>query len=309
MSDQTKVPLNSYDASGAYTAKRIGGKFSSELFANSAVNFLESYQGSDPFLLYVAFTSPHDPRMAPKQFAAMYSAPKLKVPVNYLPQHPFDNGELKVRDEMLEQFPRSQEAIQAHLAGYYAMVSEVDAQIGRILNALDRSGKAEDTIVVFAADNGLAVGRHGLLGKQNLYDHSVRVPLVIAGPDLPKNKKVDSLVYLLDLFPTLTELAGVKTPSTVEGKSLVPLIRGGRKSVRDSVYLAYRGVQRSVRTERWKLIEYTVAGKRTVQLFDLKTDPEEFNNLALQKPRQAEELRRLLKQWMKDTDDPSEWAA
>jgi len=185
------------------------------------------------------------------------------------------------------------------------MITEVDEQIGRVLQALERSGRADDTIVVFASDNGLALGQHGLMGKQNLYDHSVRVPLVIGGPGLPRGKRVDSLCYLMDLFPTFCDLTGLKTPASVEGRSLMPAITGQQQHVRDSVFLAYKDLQRAVRTDDWKLILYNVEGKETTQLFDMRQDAFEMRNLAADPAQSARirELRAVLKRWMSETDD------
>src|SRR5260370_29375322 len=104
------------------------------------------------------------------------------------------------------------------------MITHVDAQMGRVLDTLEQTGHAGDTIVVFAADNGLAVGQHGLLGKQNLYDHSIRVPLIMSGRGVPGGKRADTLCYLLDLFPTLCDLTGLPTPSPLEGRSLQPAL-------------------------------------------------------------------------------------
>jgi arylsulfatase A-like enzyme len=170
------------------------------------------------------------------------------------------------------------------------MITHLDAQVGRVLAALAESGLEKDTIVVFAADNGLAVGRHGLLGKQSLYDHSVRVPLVLRGPGVPAGRRSSALVYLLDLFPTLCELTKVPAPRALEGESLVPVLSGKRAKVRDSVFAAYRDVQRMVRTGRWKLILYPKAGR--TQLFDLERDPDETRDLSGE-PGQAGRVREL----------------
>src|SRR5262249_51568247 len=162
-----------------------------------------------------------------------------------LPQHPFDNGDMKGRDEKLAPWPRTPAVVRRHLADYYAMISHLDAQVGRILDALAASKRAANTIVVFAGDNGLAVGKHGLMGKQTVYDHSIRVPLLLSGPGIPRRQRSQALVYLFDLFPTLADLAGVKAPPTVEGTSLLPILSGKKKNVRDSVFAAYRDVQRT----------------------------------------------------------------
>jgi arylsulfatase A-like enzyme len=308
MSDHLQVPIQDFDPSGQYAKnrQRIGEKFSSELFSDSAVNFLKGYKGGDPFLMYVAYTAPHDPRMAPKGFQDLYPPEKITLPPNFMPEHPFDNGELKVRDETLAPWPRTPEVVRQHIADYYAMITHLDAQIGRVLKALDETGQADNTIIVFAGDNGLALGQHGLLGKQSVYEHSVRVPLLISGPGIPRGRTSGAFAYLLDIFPTLCELTGVPAPSTIEGQSLAPAWKDPKAKVRDSLFFAYRNFQRAVRTERWKLILYNVEGRRTTQLFNIQDDPWEMKNLAGD-PAQAERIRQLtalLKDWMKKTDDP-----
>jgi arylsulfatase A-like enzyme len=197
-----------------------------------------------------------------------------------------------VRDELLEAHPRHPERIRQHLADYYALIAYVDEQVGRVLDALDESGQADNTLVVFFADHGLAVGQHGLMGKQNLYDHSLRVPLIFRGPGVPENQQAHTLCALADIFPTLCELAGRKTPATVEGQSLVPAMRDPSRSIRDVLHFAYRDVQRAVRKDGFKRIDYTVGGVRTTQLFDLARDPHETRNLA-EDPRHQETLDRL----------------
>jgi arylsulfatase A-like enzyme len=310
MGSQYEMPVQDFDPKGAYGKERArpSGRHSSEVFAGSAVDFLTSQKGEKPFLLYCPFTSPHDPRTAPKQFADLYSPDKVKLPENFLPEHPFDNGELKVRDELLAPFPRTPEVIRRHIADYYAMVSEVDAQIGRVLQALDRSPFARNTYVIFAGDNGLAVGQHGLMGKQNVYDHSVRVPLIIRGPNLPANKRSDAFVYLYDVFPTIFELAGLKTPDTVEGHSLVPIMKGSHRGMRESMFFAYRNFQRAVRTRDWKLIRYRVNGKETTQLFHVGRDRWETNDLSGQASMagRVRELEAELARWQARVGDS--WA-
>ncbi len=313
MSDHLKVPVADFDRSGEYPKEKrhTGEKFSSELFADSAIRFLNRQRGEKPFLAYVAFTAPHDPRMAPKEFADLYPASRIELPPNFLPRHPFDNGEMNVRDEALAPWPRTPEVVREHIAAYYGMITHVDAQMGRVLKALEESGQANNTIVVFASDNGLAVGQHGLLGKQNLYEHSVRVPLVIGGPGLPKGKRSDALCYLYDVFPTLCDLAAVPTPPTVEGSSLAPVLRGRTAKVRDSMFFAYRDFQRAVKKDGWKLIVYNVLGQRTTQLFDLRNDPWERHDLAAN-PAQRQRVRDLtavLQSWMRRTADKVDWVA
>lgn len=277
MSNHLKIPAVDV-VDGKVVNRRTGRKFSSELFADAAVDFLKHHKGDKPFYAYVAFTAPHDPRQAPKEYLAMYDPRKMPLPKNFLPQHPFFNGWMTGRDETLAPWPRTPRIIRHQIAEYYALISHMDSQIGRILSTLKERGFAENTVIVYAADHGLALGSHGLLGKQNLYEHSMGTPLVFNGPGIPQGKTTDAFAYLFDVFPTLCELTGTKTPAAVEGKSLAPVWRGEKSGVRDSVFTAYMRYMRAVRTDRWKLIRYPHINKS--QLFDLQKDPDERHNLA-----------------------------
>src|SRR5262249_18710861 len=200
-------------------------------------------------------------------------------------------------------WPRTPEVVRQHLADYYAAITFLDAQVGRILDALRVSGRYDDTLIVFSSDHGLAIGSHGLFGKQNLYDHSMHAPLLFAGPGVPRGKRSDALCYLLDIFPTLGDLAGVKAPEGSEGKSLAPVLSGKQARVRDSLFFAYTKAQRAVRDERWKLIVYPQVNK--VQLFDLQADPAERKDLASDEAHAAEveRLTALLRGWQKQLGD------
>lgn len=309
MSGHYKVPLRDFDPSGSYPNDKVytlEGRHSSEIFASAAVDFLGSYRSDQPFFMYVAFTAPHDPREMPQKFLDMYDPESLPLPRNFLPEHPFDNGELKVRDEQLAPWPRTPSEIRKHLAAYYAMITHVDYEIGRVLAALKASGHDRDTIVVLAGDNGLAVGCHGLMGKQNVYEHSVRVPLVLRGPGIPQGVTRGDFCYLYDIFPTLCELGGLAIPPTVDGISLAPSIKGEPKRVRDSSFHAYKNFQRAVCTGDWKLILYNVRGEHHTQLFDMKRDADETTNRADDPSNAARvrEMTSLLKQWVAETGDP-----
>jgi len=259
--------------------------------ADNAIRFLQSHDGAKPFFIYLAPPVPHDPRIAPPEFMALYDPAKVTLSKNFLPEHPFDNGELKVRDEMLAAHPRTPEEMRRHLADYYGTITHLDHEIGRVLDTVRQRGWMDNTVVIFSSDQGLAVGgRHGLMGKQNLYEH-VKPPLIFAGPGIPHGRS-DALVYLYDLFPTICALAGAPVPSVVEGKSLLPIVAGRPAKVRDWLFGAYRDCQRMVRDERWKLIEYNAAGTRNTQLFDLQNDPDEVHNLA-GAPQHAATLQRL----------------
>jgi arylsulfatase A-like enzyme len=307
MGDQNAMPLRPFSPTGEYAkTPPIPGKGNAtEIFAGGAVEFIRSYREAAPFAAYIAFTSPHDPRTAPRQYHEIYPAAKTELPANFQPEHPFDNGAMKLRDEMLAAFPRTREEVSRHIADYHAMITHLDAQVGRVMDAVEASPHAKNTILVFAGDNGLAIGSHGLMGKQNVYEHSVRVPLMLAGPGIPAAERREGFCYLHDLCPTILELAGVAVPSTVEARSLVPLMRNAKSPGRESIFCAYRHLHRSVRTRDWKLIRYNVEGTRT-QLFHVSEDPAELRDLSgrPEHAKQVAALERLLERWMRDTDDP-----
>ncbi|HUA66388.1 MAG TPA: sulfatase-like hydrolase/transferase [Alphaproteobacteria bacterium] len=252
---------------------------SSELYADSAVEMIGKLaaQPDTPFFLYVAWNSPHDPRQAPKEFVDMYPAEKIQVPPNFMAQYPFDIG-ANGRDEWLAPDVRTPEVVQVHRREYYALITWMDRQMGRILDALDKSGQADNTYIVVTADHGLAVGEHGLMGKQNLYDCSVRMPFIIIGPGISPGRRIDAMMYQHCLFQTICDIAGILAPATVQFPSLLPLLRGNQTRMFDSMYCAYEKYQRSIRTDSHKLILYPEV--RQVQLFDIVNDPWEMKNLA-----------------------------
>ncbi|MFO1490763.1 MAG: sulfatase-like hydrolase/transferase [Kiritimatiellia bacterium] len=257
---------------------------SSERHADRVLQFLGGRDRSKPFYIYLAPPVPHDPRVAAPEFHKLYDPAKIPLPEAFLPVHPWDNGEMTVRDERLAPWPRTPEDTKQQLADYYACITGLDHHVGRIFAALKTSGDWENTIVIFSGDNGLSLGEHGLFGKQNLYEFGgMHVPLVIAGPGVPKGRS-EALVYLMDLFPTLCDFAGAVPPAGLDGKNLRPVIDRRQPSVRDVLYTAYGTGQRSIRDGRWKLIRYPEVDR--TQLFDLEADPHELRNLAEQ-PEQA----------------------
>ena len=303
MADHTKVPVVDLSRAGKPTNKRIGDRFSSELFTNAAIDFLENYKQDKPFFAYVAFTAPHDPRNPPMKYRKMYYKDRPPLPKNFMSQHPFNNGHMAGRDENLAPWPRTEDVIRDQLAEYYGLITHLDEHIGRVLKALSKSSHAGNTIIIYAADHGLAVGSHGLLGKQNIYEHSMGCPLIFAGPGIPKGNSTQAFSYLLDIFPTVCSLTGIQTPTGVEGKNLQPIWEGKVASVRGSVFLSFAKIQRSVRDERWKLIRYPQINH--TQLFDLKSDPHELQNLA-DDPRQDKRLKQmfdLLRKWQQKVGD------
>lgn len=304
MSDHTLVPLKDRTPDGKLTASYTGKKFSSELFADAAIEYLRERDRSKPFFAYVPFTAPHDPRQPPQAYRDQYYRNPPPLPPNIRPQLPFDNGMMKdLRDENLAAWPRTEAVLQDQLSEYYGMVTHMDSEMGRILKVLDQEGLRENTIIVYAADNGLALGSHGLLGKQSVYEHSMRVPLILVGKGIPKEASSHAFTYLLDLFPTLCDLAGLPTPNDLDGKSLVPLCTGKSEGVRDSIFLPYLDIQRAIRDDRWKLICYPKIAHQ--ELFDLTEDPYEMiNRIDDPNCREiSEKLMRRMEEWQKECGD------
>jgi arylsulfatase A-like enzyme len=333
MSDHYHVPVQAWDAAAgddAIAPEPPGGTrpsredvdpstsdldhFSTNLFANAANRFLEDTREDDvPFLLYVAFTAPHDPRTPPRGWEV--DPAMVALPPNLLPEHPFDNGDLRVRDELLAPFPRDPEVVRGHIADYYGMIAHLDDGVGRILAKIDRLGLTDDTVVIYTADHGLSVGQHGLIGKQNVYEHSQRIPLVMAGPGIPTGEVSDGLVWHGDTTATIRKAAGVGADPLAEGASLID-DAGGIDAPRTTHGGAYEQTQRTWREGNHKLLVYRPAvtekrpgstpGTRMAQLFDLAADPWEMLNLAGQ-PAYADLEAHLLaglRTWQEQVDDP-----
>lgn len=261
------------------------GKHSSELLTDAAIDMLKMNANKDyPFFMYLAYLAPHDPRTMPDRFRKMYDPEKITLPPNF--QETIDtNYPLMIhRDEILAKYPREPKEIKRHIAEYYAMITHLDYEIGRLLDALIETGEEDNTIVVFTGDNGLAVGQHGWLGKEDIYEHGVRVPLIMAGPGIAEDKRNNAYVYLLDIFPTLCEMVGIDIPETVDGKSFASLLDGEHGEVfREELYLIFDKVVRGYKDDRFKLIEYRNGDKAEDSwtfLFDLQNDPWETENLA-----------------------------
>lgn len=276
MTDPLKARLSDM-VDGKLTKPEIAPKHACEVFADEAIRFLREHKGG-PFFCYVPFDAPHDPHIVPEGFPVTYDAVKIPLPPDFLPQHPWDNGEMAIRDEQLLPWPRPPAKVREMIAEYYRYVSYLDAQIGRVLDALEASPFAKNTFIVFAADSGVARGSHGLIGKQNVYEHSMRVPLIVAGPGIPAGKTADAMCYLFDVLPTLGKLCSVAAPPASEGVEFSAALRDPAQPARNRLMFAYKNVQRAVRDDRWKLIRYPQVDR--TQLFDLQTDPHETKNLA-----------------------------
>ena len=244
-----------------------------------------------PFFIYLGLPCPHDPRWATKQFRDMYDPEKLPLPVNYKPVYPYDIGDMTVRDECLEVWPRTKKAIQRHLHDYYSLISSMDYDIGRLLDMMEETGLIEDTLIILSSDQGLAVGSHGLMGKQNIYEDTMRVPLLISGPGVPVGKS-DALTYTHDIYPTVCDYVNTDIPEGLDGKSILPIVQGKKKKVRDLLYLAYKDSQRSVRDKKWKLIRFPQIN--ITELYDVESDPYETNELS-SKPEHKAVLDKMLK--------------
>ncbi|AIY13484.1 sulfatase-like hydrolase/transferase [Cellulophaga baltica] len=286
-----------------------GGQHWSEVLKDDAIGFINTAKSSEkPFFIYLAFNAPHDPRQAPQEYQDLYAVENMTVPKSYMPEytyrHAIANGD-NLRDEALAPFPRTALAVKTHKKEYYASISHVDAQIGKIIEALKNSGKMDNTYIIFTADHGLAMGRHGLLGKQSLFDHSIRPPMIILGPDIPKNKKTNVDVYLQDAMATSLDLAGIDKPKYIEYNSFLNIAKGKEsKSSYAAIYGAYLDVQRMIRKDGYKLMVFPKIKK--ILLFDLKNDPEEMNDIS-KLPEEQKRIKTLfldLQKLQKEMDDP-----
>jgi arylsulfatase A-like enzyme len=260
---------------------------------DDALNFLGKERDTTrPFFMYLGFPCPHDPRWSTREFRDLYDPDHLSLPENYKPYHEWDIGDMLIRDECLEAWPRTEEAIRRHLHDYYSVISSMDHDIGRLLDGIKSLNLLENTIIVFSSDQGIAIGDHGLMGKQNIYEGSMKVPLLFKGPGI-KEGHSDALVYLHDLFPTFCHFAGIEIPEGLDGKSVHPIIHGKESHVRDYLMLAYRDYQRSIRESYWKLIRYPQIDR--TMLFNLENDPNETNNLAYD-PAYASRVHEMMEQ-------------
>ncbi|MCK0157291.1 sulfatase-like hydrolase/transferase [Cellulophaga sp. F20128] len=341
---------NSYAAANAqftevYDATKRGGteETGSAWHAKQVLGYLDrrnSTQEEDPFLIYFGFSHPHDVRDGTPELLAKYGATNHKdkeslppanskqppLQDNYLAAHPFFHGHPNLRDEDKVSGVwknRDEQTVRNELGREYACSENIDIQIGKVLKKLEEMGELDNTYIIYTSDHGMSIGRHGLMGKQNLYEHTWRVPFIIKGPGITAGKRLKGNSYLLDILPTLCDLAGIPQPETVEGISLKPVIEGKKEVVREVMYGVYSGGtkpgMRSVKKGDWKLIKYdTMDGTvRETQLFNLAENPNEYlaehkrtkemeTNLAAN-PKFASklaEMEALLLDQMEQHDDP-----
>lgn len=282
-------------------AERLSGEPGQEI-VDDAIRFLHERPQDRPFFMYLAFANPHDPRVAAPAYYRQYQRAQIPLMKNYRPLHPFDNGEMSIRDERLSPWPRTEDEIRRTLHEYYATITGLDYHIGRLLRALEELQLTDRTLVIFSADQGIAVGSHGLLGKQNLYEAAMKCPLVMAGPGIVPGKSA-ALVYLFDIYPTVCDLVGAEYPADLDGRSFQAVLKGEQASFRDGIFLSYRDVQRAYRDARWKIIRYPQVD--VTQLFDLQEDPDELHDLASDPAHQtriADMLKRL-SEWQQHFGD------
>ena len=267
-------------------------------FAREAISWLERRDRAKPFFLAVGFHRPHLPLVAPAKYFDLYPLDSIKLPIE--PADDEADIPLPARNGSVEQYAMTAtpEQRRASIRGYLATVSYMDAQAGRVLDALKRLGVAENTIVVVSGDHGWHLGEHGLWHKRSLFEQSARVPFIIHAPGVRGNGQSSaSLVELLDIYPTLCDLAGLKPPAVLQGKSLRPVLNDPRATVHDAAFTqARRGAGannwgRSVRTARWRCTEWD-EGRNGIELYDHDSDPGEFTNLA-NDPRHAATLKQL----------------
>ncbi len=259
----------------------------------------EKKQDKTPFFIYFGFSHPHDVRNGTPELLEKYGATnhrdKSSLPPanpkqpqlqdNYLSKHPFHHGHPELRDEERVRGVwknRDEQTVRNELGREYACSENIDIQIGKVLKRLEEMGELDNTYIVYTSDHGIAIGRHGLMGKQNLYEHTWRVPFIIAGPEIPSGKRVEGNIYLSDVLPTLCDLAGIEIPNTVQGTSFKPVLEGQQKSIREIMYGVYSGGTkpgiRTVKKGDWKLIKYDVLDGevRETQLFNLAKNPNEY---------------------------------
>ncbi len=249
-----------------------------------------------PFLVYFGLSHPHDARNGPTELVARYGSknnappptPNSKappLPANWLPAHPFHHGHPGLRDEVSVQGVgkrRDEATVRNEIGRNYACIENIDNQVGRLIAKLEAMGELDNTYIFFTSDHGIAVGRHGLMGKQNLYEHTWRVPFVVRGPGIKPGSETDAMIYLSDVLPTFCDLAGIDKPETIQTTSIAPILLGETDKGRPHVYGVYSGGtkpgMRAIKTGRYKLIKYDVLdGKiRETQLFDLAKNPQEL---------------------------------
>lgn len=263
---------------------------------------------SEPFFLAVGFLKPHLPFVAPKKYWDLYDPKSFKLPAlqsapSGAPEFaPSTWGELRQYRDMPEQGPVTQEQAIHLIHGYYAATSYMDAQLGKVLDALDSNGFADNTIIVLWGDHGWHLGDHGLWCKHTNYEQAARIPVIVAAPGI-KPARTQALVESCDIYPTLAELTQLPAPPQGDGRSFASVLKDPTTSVRDHAIHVYpRGglIGRAIRTQRHRLVEWKKPGDAPetaiLELYDYEADPAETKNLAAEQPEVVASLRKLLAQ-------------
>ncbi|MFI3268445.1 MAG: sulfatase-like hydrolase/transferase [Rikenellaceae bacterium] len=285
-----------------------GGQHWSEKVRDITLDYLDHSKTIDkPFFMYIAFNAPHDPRQSPQEYLDMYDVSKISIPESFVPQYQYakeTGAGPSLRDESLAPFPRTEYSVQVNRKEYFALITHLDTQIGIILDKLEETGQADNTYIIFTADHGLAIGDHGFIGKQNLYDPSIRVPLFISGPGIKAGTEIDDMIYIQDAMATTLDIAGSNGVDNVYFESFLPMAQGEKMETRDYIYNGYIGCQRMVRSERYKLMIYPTIS--VVRLYDMKKDPNELNDLAGDKKydKVINELFAELQKLQEEVNDP-----
>lgn len=284
MCDIWNVPLHQWDGKELRSAGMQLGCHSTDVFVESAVDFLYDYAdgvyGDRPFFLYVAFTAPHDPRQTHRHFHERYHPDEVVLPPNFAEMPQFSRHARNGRDELLTPLPRSESLIRQHMADYYACVEHMDQGLGRIYAVLDELGLNDSTLVAHTADHGIAIGQHGLMGKQSVYDHSIRVPLIVAGPGVSRGHTTDNLVYQHDLYPTLLEAAHARLPTHTPYRSLSTSL-AGQQSGHEHVISYFRDTHFAVTNGRHKLEKRSAPFPAALTWYELDLDPWECNGTSI----------------------------
>jgi len=300
MADHWNTPLFHYDSTGIYkdsrkeikhpgrgkvtTIKRgeycLSGVHSSEVFADAVIDFISDYSSEKSFFAYTSFTAPHDPRVSPQKYLDMYDTSKIKLPPNFMEEYRFDYGGTQIRGEKLVAYPRQEGEIKEHLRDYYAIITHMDEQIGRIIDALKESGRYDNTLIIFSSDNGIALGSHAMMAKQDQYEHGIHIPLIFVGPGFAKNASHEAKVQLTDFFPTLCDFLKIDIPQSVQGKSFNNAFADPSFSGHQVLYSGYKSFQRAIVKDNYKLIKYMVNGVETTELYDIVKDPYEVDDIS-----------------------------
>jgi iduronate 2-sulfatase len=292
------------------------GRVASETIRRLAAAARRRADAGTPFFIVAGFARPHLPFSAPKKYWDLHDPNSLPMPEHEQLPAGAPRVAGKRGGEISNYFPVpvdrdaqfSTELKRNLIHGYYASCSYVDAQIGRVLEQLETLGLEENTIVVLWGDHGFHLGDLGIWTKHTNYEQANRIPIMIAGPKLPRGVATKQLAESVDLFPTLVELAGLPTPEVpqrLDGVSLVPVLKNAEARVRDHAYHVYpkQKLGRAIRTERYRLVEWSPwksgDGKAEYELYDYQTDPLETRNLAAEHPEVVKDLQKVLFQYPK----------